>query len=266
MKNNRLVDMDFCVIDTETTGGRAVDNRIIDVAVFHFRGEEIVDRFQSLINPERPIPQWITQLTGISDEMVKDAPVFSDIADSLLAFLERGVFTAHNAKFDFGFVKEEFARLGQFFDQPQCCTLKLARQLYPELSSRSLGALCEHLMIDIWDRHRAGGDAEATVYVLKDLLRKVQKDHGIETWTDLDGFSRVGHLTLPSGLTFQSVSRLPASPGTYVFKDKKGTVVWKGQTKDIQRRVKTFFQSHNTSDKSNYFREVVKKIEVVKGS
>ena len=263
MKHRSLSETDFCVIDTETTGGNAAQNRIIDVAVLHFRGDEIVDKYQTLINPQRPIPEWITRLTGITDDMVKDAPSFSEIAKPLMDILNRGVFTAHNVKFDFGFVQQEFFRLGQIFEQPQCCTLKLSRQLYPELPSRSLGVLCEHLLIDIWDRHRAYGDAEATVYVLKDLLRKVRNEHGIKTWDELEGFANLGNLVLPFGMTFRELCQLPSQPGTYQFKDEKGEVVWKGETRNILRRVKTFFQASNQSSKSNHFREVVRNIEVL---
>jgi DNA polymerase-3 subunit epsilon len=181
-------ETDFCVIDTETTGGSAAHNRVIDVAVFHVRAGKIVDKFQSLINPERPIPQWITGLTGIDDTMVERAPRFVDVADALEEFLGRGIFTAHNAPFDYSFIREEFMRAGRVFERPRLCTVRLARRLLPELPSRSLGMLCEHLLIDIWDRHRAAGDAEATVYVLKDLLRKASREHGVTSWKDLEKF------------------------------------------------------------------------------
>jgi DNA polymerase-3 subunit epsilon len=183
-------EIDFCVVDTETTGGKAEHNRIIEVAVFHVRDGIILDKFHTLINPGIKIPTWITALTGIDDSMVKNAPSFQEISSSLLKFLNRGVFVAHNAAFDFPFVQHEFARLGESFVQPTLCTLKLARRMYPELPSRSLGPLCEHLLIEIFDRHRAAGDAEATVYVLKHFLKKIQKDHGIEHWDALEKWLR----------------------------------------------------------------------------
>jgi len=194
--------------------------------------------------------------------MVKEAPVFEDIAKPLLKILSQGVFTAHNARFDYGFIQEEFRRIGVYFEEPQCCTLKLARQLYSDLPSRSLGVLCDHLMIDIVDRHRAAGDAEATVYVLKDLLRKAQDQHDVNTWADLDGYLFCGNLHLPKDLTYKKVAALPNKPGSYIFKDEKGVIIHRGSTKDIQRRVKTFFKPTNQSEKSNKFRQLGRSIEV----
>ena len=158
-----LAEIDFCVIDTETTGGRAEENRVIDVAVFHVRDGIILDRFETLLNPGVPIPDWITTLTGIDDGMVRNAPTFGEIAPTLRAFLGRGVFVAHNAPFDYAFIRNEFLRLGESWDAPRLCTVRVARHLFPELPSRSLGNLCDHLMIEIDGRHRAAGDAEATV-------------------------------------------------------------------------------------------------------
>lgn len=188
MNSMALSELEFAVIDTETTGGRHVFDRVIDVAVFRFKGGEIVDKFQSLINPGRPIPPWITVLTGIDDSMVSRAPTFSEISEKLKNILSGAVFTAHNAPFDYGFIRMEFARLGEDFVRPQCCTLKIARRLLPELPSRTLSMVCEHFLIDIWDRHRAHGDAEATTYVLKNLLKQLEKDHQVKTWADLEKY------------------------------------------------------------------------------
>jgi DNA polymerase-3 subunit epsilon len=187
-----IADIDFCVVDTETTGGSPAFSRVIDIAVFHYKNGRVVEKYETLINPEAPIPLWISNLTGINDSMVARAPVFRDIAEPLMKFLQRGEFVAHNAPFDYAFIKSEFERVGVAFDRPKTCTVKLARLLYPELPSRSLGNLCEHLLIDIWDRHRASGDAEATVYVLKDLLRKAEREHGVTTWEELQALQLRG--------------------------------------------------------------------------
>lgn len=255
-----LSELEFCVIDTETTGGNPAYNRIIDVAVLRFKGGEIVETFQSLVNPGRPVPPWITQLTGIDDRMVADAPTFDQVADPLHAILSRGVFTAHNANFDFGFVREEFARLFIPFERPQVCTLKLARLLYADLPSRSLGTLCENLFIDIWDRHRAYGDAEATVYVLKEILRKAEREHGVSTWDDLEGLLFCGRMKLPEGVAYQTVARLPSAPGQFIMRDLDGRVVHRGRSKDVRRRVKTLFQETNQSPKADRLRETVRSI------
>ncbi len=184
----KLSEVDFCVVDTETTGGRAASNRIIDIAVVRYRDGIIYERFHTLVNPGHPIPSWITMLTGINDEMVRHAPRFEDIAPMVKGILGRGVFTAHNAPFDHGFLRHEFLRTGEEFAGPTVCTVKLARRLLPELPSRSLGPLCQYLLIEIENRHRALGDAEATVYVLKNLLQKLQREHGIDTWADFQTY------------------------------------------------------------------------------
>jgi DNA polymerase III subunit epsilon len=183
-----LSGLSFCVVDTETTGGKASTNRVIDVAVYRFHQGVIVEKFESLVNPGCPIPFWITSITGIHDDMVRFAPDFSAIAPQLKHILQQGVFVAHNVPFDFAFLSEEFKRLGDVLSLPQLCTLRLSRKLYADLPSKSLGAVCEHLLIDIWDRHRAAGDAEATVYVLKSLLHDLARRHQVYTWGDLNRF------------------------------------------------------------------------------
>jgi DNA polymerase-3 subunit epsilon len=258
-----LAELSFCVIDTETTGGHAAFDRVIDVAIFRLKNGEIQEKFQSLINPGRPIPPWITALTGIDDDMVKKAPTFAEIAGEVDAFLGRGVFTAHNAMFDYGFVQRELERHGRLLAGPQVCTLKLARQLLPELPSRSLGYLCEHLLIDIWDRHRAHGDAEATAYVLKNFLRDLDRAHNIRTWGELEAFQAMGFLNLPDGFNYRTVLDLPPVPGQYVFKDGSGSVVCQGKVKNVQRRVQTYFRRTNVTKKSELLRKTVKSIEVL---
>jgi DNA polymerase-3 subunit epsilon len=255
-----LQEVSFCVLDTETTGGHAQFDRVIDVGVFRLQGGEVIEKFNSLINPGRPIPEWITHLTGINNEMVERAPEFKDIAFQLQDFLTRGVFTAHNAGFDYGFIQNEFSRIAVRYESPQVCTVRLARQLLPELPSRSLGSLCEHLLIDISDRHRAHGDAEATAYVLKSFLRDLERHHGIRTWGELQGFLSLGVLDLPPGVSYDSILLLPSSPGQYEFKDESGAVICKGKVKNIQRRVQTYFKKTNTSAKSNLLRASVRSI------
>jgi DNA polymerase-3 subunit epsilon len=210
----KLSEIDFCVVDTETTGGRAMDNRIIEIAAVRYRDGIIYERFHTLINPERPIPVWITMLTGINNDMVKHAPRFSDIAPLVRGVLNRGVFTAHNAPFDHGFLKHEFLRLGEDFSGPSVCTVKLARRLLPELPSRSLGPLCQHLMIDIEDRHRALGDAEATVYVLKNLLQRLEREHNISTWKEFEAYYHSSLVKRPRSRAMRITNEKIAKPAT----------------------------------------------------
>ena len=148
----------YTIIDIETTGGSHKKGKITEIAIYKFNGSEIVDEFVSLINPEIYIPQYITQLTGITNEMVEDAPPFYKVAKQIVEITEGSVFVAHNAAFDYNFVKAEFASLGFEFNRETLCTVKLSRSLLPGLQSYSLGNLCEALGINNNARHRAAGE------------------------------------------------------------------------------------------------------------
>lgn len=263
LMNQPLADIDFCVIDTETTGGRAEDCRVIEVAVFHYRDGIILDKFQTLLHPGGRIPGWITAITGIDDSMVEEAPRFAEIAPKLREFLSRGVFVAHNAPFDYAFIQAEFARLGEEWTAPRLCTVKVARHLFPELPSRSLGNLCEHLLIEIFGRHRAAGDAEATVYVLKHCLKMMKAKFGVATWADLTSCLASGPLRLPEGLTFQHILALPEGPGRFVLRSDDGGEVHTGRARNIRTSIQRLFRASNRSDKSARCRELARSIEVV---
>lgn len=159
----------YAIVDIETTGGGGT-SRITEIAVFRHDGIRIVDFFHSLINPEMYIPPFITRLTGIDNEMVKDAPTFYDVQDAVRAMTRDAWFVAHNAKFDYGFIKREFGALDEYFQRDLLCTVQLSRKIFPGLKSYSLGNLCESLEIMIENRHRAHGDAEATVRLFEKLL------------------------------------------------------------------------------------------------
>ncbi|GHG61328.1 hypothetical protein GCM10010919_05640 [Alishewanella longhuensis] len=160
---NRL----YVVLDVETTGGKAGTDRITEIGAVKVQGGEVLDTFNTLINPERLIPSFISRLTGISNAMVAGAPKFADIAAQLSEFLQGAVFVAHNAKFDYGFIRSEFARCELPFDMPQLCTVVNMRRYYPGLASYSLGKLCADFEITLTNHHRALADATATVELLK---------------------------------------------------------------------------------------------------
>lgn len=167
---NRL----YVVLDVETTGGKAGTDRITEIGAVKVQGGEVLATFNTLINPERPIPFFISRLTGISNAMVADAPKFADIAAQLTEFLQGAVFVAHNAKFDYGFIRAEFARCEIPFDMPQLCTVVNMRRYYPGLASYSLGKLCAEFEITLANHHRALADATATVELLKLINAKRQ--------------------------------------------------------------------------------------------
>lgn len=160
----------YAIVDIETTGGGG-NSRITEIAVFRHNGVEVVDFFHSLVNPEIFIPPFITRLTGIDNLMVQDAPTFSQVQDPIRALTRDAWFVAHNAKFDYGFLKKEFGLLDEHFDRELLCTVQLSRKIFPGFKSYSLGNLCESLAISIEDRHRAKGDAAATVKLFEMLLK-----------------------------------------------------------------------------------------------
>ena len=160
----------YAIIDVETTGGSPSVDRIIEIAVFVFDGREIKDTFATLLNPKRPIDPYVTKLTGINHEMVQDAPTFEQVHQRLLELTHENIFVAHNVKFDFGMLRQEFKRLGIDFNRRQLDTVNLARKVLPGFNSYSLGNICDSLGIDISNRHRAYGDAEATVKLLATIL------------------------------------------------------------------------------------------------
>jgi DNA polymerase-3 subunit epsilon len=184
--SDALDSLSYAVVDVETTGTRAgADDRITEVAAVVVRGGEVVQRFETLVNPERPIPPMITALTHISWDMVKDAPRFGDICDELLDVLKGNVFVAHNAEFDWRFVSSEVARAtGRRLEGRRLCTVRLARRVLPDLPSRRLDSLAHYYGVEIVDRHRALGDADATARILLRLLAEA-RDRDCIRWGDL---------------------------------------------------------------------------------
>ncbi len=179
--------MSYVVVDVETTGGRpTAGDRITEIAVVLVRDRTARTVFETLVNPQRPIPRGVTALTNISWEMVKDAPRFADVCDQLLGALEGHVFVAHNAGFDWRFLSMEVARAtGRSLGGQRLCTVKMARKLVPQLRRRSLDYVAAHYAVEIQGRHRAGGDARATACVLLRLLDDAERC-GCETWEALE--------------------------------------------------------------------------------
>ncbi|MBN1926231.1 MAG: 3'-5' exonuclease [Prolixibacteraceae bacterium] len=162
----------FAVTDIETTGGNYRNGKITEIAIYIFNGEKVTDSLVTLVNPECPIPWQITRITGISDEMVANAPKFYEIARKVVEITANKVFVAHNVNFDYNFIRKEFNDLGYTYQRKKICTVELSRKYIPGERSYSLGNICARLGIDIDGRHRAGGDAMATVKLLSILLQK----------------------------------------------------------------------------------------------
>lgn len=242
----------YSIIDIETTGGHASGNRIIEIAIFNFDGENIVDTYQTLINPERRIPPFISSLTGITDEMVADAPVFRDVAKEIISFTCESIFVAHNVNFDYTFVKKELAAIEIPFNRPKLCTVRLSRKIFPGLPSYSLGNLCGSLSIDIKDRHRATGDAAATTQLLHKLLLNDTENF---IGKSLKPNSR--ETLLPAHLPREQFDALPDVAGVYYFHDAKGKVIYVGKAINIKKRIISHFSGKQQSIKSQQFMNAI---------
>lgn len=183
----RLADIAFAVVDVETTGTQAAGgDRITEIAIVQVRGGEVAEVYSQLVNPERPIPPFITALTQITWDMVRDQPCFRHVAPQVMERLSGTVFVAHNAAFDWRFVSEELRRgVGHELAGPKLCTVRLAKKLLPDLPRRSLDHLTRYFNIEIEARHRAAGDAVATAHALCRMLR-VAEQEGLRTWADLE--------------------------------------------------------------------------------
>ena len=228
--------MIYTIIDVETTGR---SNKLTEISIFKYDGTEIIDEYTSLINPGLLIPDYITALTGIDNGMVANAPAFSDIANKIFTFTENCIFVAHNVNFDYNAIRNEFKSIGMDFNRKKLCTIRLARQLIPGHKSYSLGKLCNALHINIVDRHRARGDAEATVILFEMLLNTADAE------TVFNDFLKKSskEATLPSHLPTEVFNNLPNTPGVYYFKNKKGLIIYVGKAKAIKKRVLSHFYS-----------------------
>lgn len=239
----------YAIVDIETTGGYAGNHRITEIAIYHHNGIEITDHFYTLINPGRRIPYFITGLTGITSEMVSEAPTFEEVAEDILRLVEDRVFVAHNAHFDYSFLKKEFEQAGITWQARKLCTVRLSRKIVPGLRSYSLGSLATSLGIKIVNRHRAGGDAEATARIFSRLLQR-----------DKDGYiskslkRNSGETILPPNLPKDEFDRLPAKPGVYYFLNTRGQVIYVGKANNIKKRI----AGHFTGDAREWGRSKIR--------
>jgi DNA polymerase III subunit epsilon len=226
----------YAIVDIETTGGYAANHRITEIAIYHHDGARITDEFHTLINPGRKIPHFITGLTGITSKMVEEAPAFEDMAEEIFSWLSNRIFVAHNAQFDYSFLKKEFEGVNMNWQTKKLCTVRLSRKIIPGLESYSLGRLAESLGIKIPERHRAGGDAKATAKIFSILL---QRDNSGVIEKALKRNS--GETILPPNLPKEDFDKLPAKAGVYYFLDAHGQVIYVGKALNIKKRIAGHF-------------------------
>ena len=226
----------YAVVDIETTGNGYKGQKITEISIFIFDGENVLDEFTTLVNPEAPIPTFITNLTGINQAMVRNQPKFYEIAKKVEEITKDTIFVAHNVNFDYNIIQAEFKSLGFNFKRKKLCTVRLSRKIIPGLKSYSLGNICAHEGISISARHRARGDVEATVELFR---RLIERDDNFTINSFLNPKSR--QATLPPLLDKSVVDNLPEKHGVYYFKNTKKEVIYVGKANNIKQRVISHF-------------------------
>ena len=225
----------YAILDIETTGGQFNEEGITEIAIYKFDGHEIVDQFISLVNPEIPIQPFVVKLTGINNEMLRSAPKFFEVAKRIIEMTNDSVLVAHNADFDYRILRTEFRRLGYDFNVKTLCTVALSQRLLPEQPSHSLGKLVRALGIPMADRHRASGDAMATVKLFKmlldkDLTKEIVKEHI--------------KFEIQKGIApklMDIITSLPSRTGVYYVHNEKGKLIYIGKSRNIKKRINQHF-------------------------
>lgn len=244
----------FTIIDIETTGGNALSEKITEIAIFVHDGMSVVDEFQTLINPEKNIPPFISRMTGISNEMVENAPKFYEVAKRIVEITDGKIFVAHNSQFDYSFVRQEFRNLGYDFKRDTLCTCKLSRKMLPGLPSYSLGRLSQSLNIELKDRHRAGGDAAATVKLFEKILA-LNKNNEVNKFIKPWNF----YSNLPDEIKPELISNIPEDTGIYYFINDKNEIIYIGKSRNIKKRVLSHFKNKRSA-KTLKLKEEIKDI------
>ncbi len=237
----------YAILDIETTGGQFNEEGITEIAIYKFDGHEVVDQFISLVNPEIPIQPFVVKLTGINNAMLRSAPKFYEVAKRIIEITEGCIIVAHNASFDYRILQTEFKRLGFDFEKETLCTVELSKKIIPDLPSYSLGKLVRTLGIPMSDRHRASGDAIATVKLFKMLLAKDTEKEIIRSLVKKE---------IKSGMSpklLDIVESLPNRVGIYYIHNEKGELIYIGKSKNIKKRINQHFTGTTNKSKKIQF-------------
>ncbi|MDB5224449.1 MAG: polC [Candidatus Adlerbacteria bacterium] len=233
----------FAIVDTETSGTSPNNNQIIEIGILRVEQGKVVRTYKTLIKPARMIPKVITSITGIQPEDLEDAPAFEEVALDIREMLEGAVMVAHNARFDYSFIKNEFKRLGIPYNAKTLCTVKLSRELFPQYSHHNLDAVIEAHGLRCINRHRAYDDADALWQFLQVVEKKIEKEKMVATIEKL-----LGNHTLPTGLSREMLRGLPNTPGVYIFYGADNEVLYVGKSVNIRTRVLSHFSGdHQTA-------------------
>lgn len=246
----------FAFLDIETTGGNASHDRITEIGIRFWRAGEVVGEWQTLLNPGTRISPFIEQLTGISNGMVSDAPPFEAIADELEERLRGTVFVAHNARFDYGFIKSEYRRLGRLFSARVLCTVKLSRRLYPEFRRHNMDALIERHGLKQVQRHRAMGDVSAMLEFFNHALA----EKGTAEIEEALG-ALLQRPSIPSHLPLDTLKDLPRGPGVYRFYGENDVLLYVGKSTNIAQRVASHFSGDHSSSRGVRISESLRRVE-----
>jgi DNA polymerase III subunit epsilon len=239
MKGNRT---HFAVVDLETTGGMPRRDRIIEVGIVRTDGEQIYDKYSTLIDPGCTIPREITRITGITTDMVLGKPKFYEVAKDIVEWTEDCIFVAHNVRFDYGFLQNAYRELGYTFSRKLLCTARLSRSLFPHFRSHALGRLIQEFDIEVSSRHRAEDDALATAQLLVHWISEHEAVNKVYDFINLG----VKEARLPAGITMARLQELPDQTGVYYFYDRHGELIYIGKAKDIRKRVMQHFAPQTT--------------------
>ena len=225
----------YAILDIETTGGKFNEEGITEIAIYKFDGHSTIDQFVSLVNPEKPIQEFVVKLTGINNKMLRNAPKFYEVAKRIVEITKDVTLVAHNAEFDTRILKTEFDRLGFDYERNSICTVELSRKLIPDEKSYSLGKLCKSLGIPMSDRHRASGDALATVQLFKLLLNKdINKDitqNSIKYFDNRNIKNKINTI----------LDSIPVKMGVYYIHNHEGRVIFIGRGNNLKSEVTKLF-------------------------
>ena len=233
----------YAILDIETTGGQFNEEGITEIAIYKYDGQEIVDQFISLVNPEIPIQPFVVKLTGINNAMLRSAPKFFEVAKRIIEMTNDCVLVAHNASFDYRILRTEFRRLGYDFNVKTLCTVELSQKLLPEQPSHSLGKLVRALGIAIADRHRASGDAMATVKLFKMLLDKDIEKAILKELIKTEIEKGIAPKLL------DIVQKMPSRTGIYYIHNDKGALIYIGKSRNIKKRINQHFTGNTAKCK-----------------
>lgn len=232
----------YAIVDIETSGSQPSDHGITEIAIVLYDGNEVEGRFSTLINPGVPIDPYVVGLTGITDQMVANAPAFWEVAPKIESLLKGRIFVAHNVNFDFSFIQHYMIQAGKRLTNKRLCTIRLARKAFPGLRKYGLNALCQQLDIQNEDRHRAMGDAMATTELLVKCIEEIG-ENGVQEMLAAENQEQ----SIPPAVPVNDIRELTEGPGVYYFKDSNGSILYIGKSKSVKKRVLQHFKGLDTS-------------------